>query len=211
MRFVPLIAAALALAGIGGAPPAHAQRELQSSDDPFVHPVAKVAFPLEIDGYSRTRIVQYDARGSAISVGYNVSGDDAGRPFLTFYVFPNRFPGSDPAAAPSDRCMGEYSVADDEIMRAYPDAQRIGDSVPAAAPAGLAGEARIGRYRFTLRGVRHESDLYVYCVPNGNWVIKLRASWSGQGDYRAEALGVLARIGLPAVLPADPETVVAMR
>lgn len=211
MRFVSLIAAFLVALPIVAAGPAHAQREFQSSDDPYVHPATGARFPARIGDHERTRMVEYGDRGAEFSVGYNLPMAETERPWVTIYLFPNRVPEANPSAPPIERCAGEYSIADSEIIRAYPGAERIGDPVEVAAPAGFAGTAQIGRYRFTLRGRDHQSDLYVYCVPNGNWVVKLRASWTGASDYRPEALGVLAGVGLPAQFPADPATVVASR
>jgi len=197
--------AAMAIAPV----PLAAQGERASGADPYVHPGAGVGFPMNAGGMTRGTIRQYDATGRDVSVAYEAQrrGDEIAA--VTIYVYPSQLPATDPRGTPAERCRGEFEGAEAAIRQGREGVRDIAAAAPAAAPPGLPGAGTAGRLGFVLDGRRLVSDLYVYCVPGGNWVVKVRASWS-EGHAALNWAAVLRAVAWPARWPSDPATL-AMR
>jgi hypothetical protein len=192
MQLLKLAAAALALAL--SSTPALAQREIKDAPDPWVHAATGTKFPAQVGEFKRQRVTEYSEDGRDASAGYRIDRGDLSAT-VTFYVYP---------AYPAMTCTAVYEDAKSHIAN-YKGARLLGEGT-STAPSGrglpVAFEAR---YNIPAGAMREDlpaldSELYLYCPPSGEWLVKYRASGSEGMDFHKQVETLMHAIAWPAKL-----------
>jgi hypothetical protein len=173
-----ILAAGLAVWLAAGAP-ALAQSEVRDAPDPYVHLGAAVAFPREIDGFRRGRVVEYDAQGTDASVGYKPPEQ---RGEMTVYIYPAR----------GEPCSAWFNDADRAVMQRK-GAARASEAapmrlLPASVPDQVSGRYAIPAGAYGFDHPEFVTFLWVGCIPGGQWVVKYRGSFEAAEAAKAEGL-----------------------
>ena len=181
------IAALLALAPL----PAAAQQEVSNPPDPWVHAATGTRFPATVGQFQRGRVVEYSDDGHDASVGYSMARDDD-RLSVTLYVYP---------VVAGLNCVETYQDAKASIAR-YAGTQLVSESrerAPGGVGAPAAYHARYfipaGSMAANLPAVR--SELYLYCPPGDEWLVKYRATWGVDTDFAGDVETLLHAIDWP--------------
>lgn len=192
--FWKLLAALVAAVSAFCATSSHAQSEIENGDDPWTHRIAEVTFPKTLGTFARTQIYEYSEDGSDASVSYRLETDD-GILTMTIYVYPNQA---------SYSCDESFEGARAHIVN-YEGSRLVAEwsTLPPDGEGELA--AKIARYFLPEGSVREElpalySDLYLYCPPGEEWLVKYRASWSGEAQTFPDIGTMLAQVEWPAHL-----------
>ena len=178
------------LAGIGtclltlGPAPAMGQEEVQNPPDPWVHAGTGTSFPAALAEFRRGRVIEYSEDGRDASVGYHYGrGDD--RLTVTLYVYP---------VIEGWNCQETFNDAKSSVAH-YDGAWLIGERRE-IAPSGTGDRvAYFARYSIPAGAMGENfpevwSEVYLYCPPGGEWLVKYRATWDADVDFseRVEAL-----------------------
>jgi hypothetical protein len=169
----PLLLLALASALV--AQSAAAQREIVT-DGAYVHGPAQAVYPVQVGGFRRSDIYQYDSEGKDVSASYNLATPE-GRLLITVYIYPA------PPAAPAERaglCDQEFGVVGTVISGQH------GNVAPSEQGAALRVKgvdkslAHRSVYRFSApfddRVQEIRSEAHLYCYVGGDWLVKYRVS-----------------------------------
>ena len=165
----------LALAAATGWQPAAAQRPVAVEGD-YLHGPAHAVYPVQVGGFKRSDIYQYDEAGKDVSASYNLA-TPAGRLLITVYIYPA------PPASRSDRaevCGQEFEAVGTTISSQH------GDVAPAEQGSAIRVNG-VGRklahrsvYRFSIpfdnRMQEIRSEAHLYCYVGGDWLVKYRVS-----------------------------------
>lgn len=167
--------------------------KLNPPSGPWTAPNAGVSFPEQIAEYRRVAVTEFDSRNHG--VGYVL--DRGGKRLNTITVFVYSLPGR-------PTCQQELDGSSASIKRSNPAALRyIGGT--AASPRGKAGAALYSRYLYSAdfggeTAVKLTSDLYVYCKPGSEWIVKARTTWPATTDMSGEIAMILRAISWPATV-----------
>ncbi|MEW4448681.1 hypothetical protein [Qipengyuania sp. JC766] len=168
---------------------ASAQQEIDAPDGPWTHRVAKAVFPQYAGGFVRTRVTEFNASGDDVGVGYGLErGDD--ELFITVYLYP---------AEQGRSCRTEMDDTKAPIVR-YEGETELFDRPAPPVPAQSSGEAYHARYTIPANGMRpgspaFVSDAYLHCPAGGEWMVKVRASWTGEAETFPDLSPLLNAIG----------------
>jgi hypothetical protein len=182
-----LAAALLAFAAL----PVAAQTEVPDAPDPWIHEATGTAFPAEVAGFHRSRVIEYSDDGRDAGVNYALA---RGEEWLTvsLYVYPT-FSDLD--------CKGTYEDARGTIA-AYSGARLLSemrDPAPSGSGNAVAYHASFllpaGAVRPDIPEAR--SDVYLYCPAGGEWLVKYRATWSAAADFSHDIEALLHAIAWP--------------
>nr|WP_137676391.1 hypothetical protein [Parerythrobacter lutipelagi] len=182
------IACTLAVAAIA-ASPLSAQQRIENPAGVWTHKGTETAFPRMLSSAERTSITEYDPNGSDASTGYSYS-DENGTLVLTIYVYP---------VIEEFTCLQTYQDAKRSIEQ-Y-DGAELRAETNVESPGGALGEAAyFGRYRIPAGAMRADypeliSDLYLYCPPDSEWLVKYRASWNGSEQTFPDVGALIKQIG----------------
>lgn len=173
------LATATLIAGSVAASPTHAQREVPMGSDSYAHLGAGVIFPEEVDAFRRGRVIEYDAQGNNVSVGYKPS-DQRGE--MTVFVYP----GSE------QTCRFWFEDADRAVMTRE-GAARSSEATPMRLLPVNVPDQHSARYKLApgSYGFDHPelvSYLWVGCVAGGKWVVKYRGSFEAANEDKAKGL-----------------------
>lgn len=175
--------------------PAAAQTEVKDPPPTWSHRAAKVDFPERLGAFERGRIFEYNDDGSDASVGYTLDRDGKLAAMLTIYVYPANDLG----------CDGTFTDAQAAITRSYQDA-KLGPERRLPSPSGATPDAaRQVQYTFpfALGGGQPQpvkSELYLYCAPGDQWLVKYRLTYLAALDLDADVAAALRTIRWPAQL-----------
>ncbi|HEX8623277.1 MAG TPA: hypothetical protein VF718_15015 [Allosphingosinicella sp.] len=166
---------ALALAATVGWQPAAAQREV-AVEGAYLHGPARAVFPVQVGGFRRSRLLQYDSEGRDVSASYDLA-TPAGRLLITVYIYPAA------AAAPaarSLRCDEEFASANSAISSQHGNAAPVeqGAALPAEGIDRGLGHRSVYRFAspFDDRVQDIRSEAHLYCYVGGDWLVKYRVS-----------------------------------
>ncbi len=175
---------------------ATAQTRVENPGDPYVHKAVGVEFPLQIEKYVRTGVVEYDQDGRDASIGYTYEGMPTE---FSLYVYPSR----------GETCIGQFASANEAIRQrvgSAPTEQDPEHSFPAFANL----EQYQARYDIAAASYGYEhpdmvSYLWVGCTPGDQWIVKYRGSFPLELEPTAEALAeeLFASIDWTPLIPAQ--------
>lgn len=195
MTKIKTIAAAIALglAGISAvsSEPAVAQERLHNPAGIWIHENSGAIFPRFLGGAERVTITKFVDDGSDVGISYNMrNGDD--NLHLSVYVYP-KLAGID--------CKQTYEGAKASVEQ-YGGAALVTESRK-TSPSGVgSGSAYYASYSIPAGAMRPDmpelvSDLYLYCSPSTNWLVKYRASWTGSANDMPDIGSLLQQVGWP--------------
>jgi hypothetical protein len=185
------ILAVLGAALLALAAPAAAKREVAHPRDPWVHAATGTSFPAAVGAFRRGRVIEYSADGRDASVGYWLQrGDD--NLTVTLYIYPT---------IPELNCRETFEDAQRSIED-YGGVQLLGQSLgppPSGRGAPVARQADYlipaGTIRADLPELR--SEVYLYCPPGDQWLVKSRASWDADADFSSDVEALVRAIQWP--------------
>ena len=161
-----------ALAVFGGmmvpSAPVVAQGYVANAPDPYVHKAVGVGMPGEVAGLARKQVAEYDAEGSDAAASY-FAQDGVSR--FTLYIYPAR----------GDTCKGTFDAAKAAIdehsgAKLQKNARAIRLNTFAGSEQHSAQYA-IAADSYGSPHPRLQSQLWIGCVPGGQWFVKYRGSY----------------------------------
>lgn len=183
-KFKHLIAAlAVPLAALA-AQPAVAQTQLENPNSAWVHTATGISFPLTYGDFSRTQITRFDDEGSNVGVIYQLNR--GGQPIAVtgIYIYPAR---------------GSCELAWDGVRKeATSNGGQMHDEGRAPSPNGKTPNAAY-RGQMELRSGDNMMPLvaYLYCSPDGKWLIKYFAYINGPAGLEGETIKLMRSINWP--------------
>lgn len=169
------VSALFALAAVAGLQPAAAQREIRTGET-YVHGPAHAHFPLQVGGFRRSDIYQYDFEGKDVSASYNLP-TPAGRLLITVYIYPAA------AVAPTARakaCADEFGAVNAAISGQHGNVAplELGPGLAVAGSRRELGHRSVYRFRspFDDKVQEIRSEAHLYCYVGGDWLVKYRVS-----------------------------------
>ena len=165
----------LAAAAMVAWQPAAAQREIVTRDA-YVHGPAHAVYPVQVGGFRRSDIYQYDRDGKDVSASYNFA-TPAGRLLITVYIYPAA------AAAPAARakiCRDEFGVVNSAISSQHDNIAplELGAALAVAGVHPKLGHRSVYSFAspFDDRIQEIRSEAHLYCYVGGDWLVKYRVS-----------------------------------
>lgn len=168
---------------------ASAQTQLENPAGAWVHAPSGVSFPVTQGEFKRATITQFDTAGNDVGVIYHLMKDGQPQGLTGIYVYPAR-----------GACDASWKAVTDETVSG-------GGSVlsedRAPSPSGKTpGAAYHARLNLPLGGPDNpvSSTGFLYCSPDGKWLVKYFATWRGTGDLEGATIGLMRSIRWPAAL-----------
>ena len=186
--------AATALVFALSAAPALAQRDVTDAPDPWVHAATKTPFPAKVGDFQRTRIIEYSADGRDASAAYRLDRGDQWVN-VTLYVYP---------AYPDMTFSQVYDDARSNIDK-YRGATLVSSALVAPPSGRGKPTAMLGHYSLPAGAMRDalpalNSDIYLYCPPSGDWLVKYRATGTLGIDFGKDVETLVRAVAWPAKL-----------
>jgi hypothetical protein len=148
-----------------------------------------VVFPETIGEYKRVSVTEFNSRNHG--VGYALDRDGKRLNTVTLFAY---------VMAGNPTCQQEFDDSAASIMRANPAAVRISTGT-AASPRGRTDAALHSRYVYTANyagtTMPIASDLYVYCKPGTEWMVKARSSGPASTDMSQDTAMILRAVTWP--------------
>lgn len=185
IRTLMLAALLLPLAPVA----ASAQTPLDNPAGPWVHAGAGVSFPETQGDFKRATITQFDGKGLDIGVIYHLVRNGEPLGLTGIYIYPAR--GS---------CEVEWKRVTDETLGG---GGKVLSEDRAPSPSGKTpGAAYHAKLDLPLGGPNNPvaSTGYLYCSPDGKWLVKYFATWRGTADLEGATIGLIRSISWPAAL-----------
>ncbi len=186
-----LMALGLLLAG-----PAVAQTEIEQPDGPWTHRGVGVQFPQNVGPFERIRINEFNDSGTDAAVGY-IMRADGNVLVVTTYVYPGD----------GRSCETRFNGAA-KLIADYEGSELVSQSMAPAPDGSRPDSALHARYRVPADAMKEGvpeslSDIYMFCSPDGEWLVKYRATWHGDLASFPDAMLLLQGIAWPAELLAS--------
>ncbi|GGD57683.1 hypothetical protein GRI62_01975 [Erythrobacter arachoides] len=146
------------------------QQTVSEPPDPYIHAAANMAFPAAIDGFVRSRVIEYDDEGVDASVEYGLPA--LGSPiWMTVYIYPASY-------AP---CEQDFADADAAISQneGITGSRNIAPITPSAF-AGVeqySASYSIEPGALNANHPRMETRLWIACPSGSEMHIKIRATY----------------------------------
>lgn len=161
--------------------------KLNPPPGPWTAPNVAVTFPEKIGEYQRISVTEFNAKNHGVGYILERNGERLNTITVFVYVLPDR-----------PTCKEEFEASAASIVRANPTAKRLVTDA-AASPRGTPRAALHASFAFSGayaadQNVPLTSDLYVYCKPGSEWIVKARTSWPANTDMSREAAMILRSI-----------------
>ena len=166
----------LGLAAVAGWQPAAAAPREVATDGLYMHGPARAAYPVQVGGFRRANVYQYDEAGLDISASYNLSTPE-GRLLITVYIYP-----AAPVAKSARRsaCDAEFAAVNSVISSQHDNVAPIdqGAALTVAGARPKLGHRSVYRFSspFDERVQEIRSEAHLYCYVGGDWLVKYRVS-----------------------------------
>lgn len=169
------------------ATPAAAQTKLENPQSAWVHKATGISFPLTYGDFTRTQITQFDEAGGNIGVIYLLNRGGAPIAVTGIYIYPARG-----TCAAGWEGVREEATSNGGQMHSEGRAPSPNGKTPNAAYRGQM-ELRNGDNIMPLVA-------YLYCSPDGKWLIKYFAYMNGPASLEDETIKLMRSINWPRAL-----------
>jgi hypothetical protein len=179
-HLIAALAAPLAVLAV----PAAAQTQLENPQSAWVHTATGISFPLAQGDFSRTQITQFDEEGRNVGVIYQLVRGGQPIAITGIYIYPAR---------------ASCEIAWNDVRKeATSNGGQLRDATRAPSPNGKTPNAAY-RGQMELRSGENAMPVvaYLYCSPDGKWLIKYFAYINGPADLEGETIKLMRSIKWP--------------